>query len=552
MKKRLWTLVGSALGHLVLALLAVILVVYFLGVGQPGKAMMADLAREEITGTARVGHLHVDPLGGRAALIDLEVKTADGEPALSVGAVDVAAASLTESHFSRVAAQDVSLTLTQDDSGQWNLDGLMVEKPDTGPKESSPLQIDELSLERATVKVRLPDTEATVGPISIAGALDRPQGGAMGGHIDGRIDQLALTPLSPMGKGWLTGLTGSGDPLTLGPFSANVHWDENGVDIRSVEWLLGTLQFYLQGQIDLEALAGTLSLMATRDGKQVGSLLARRSNDDWAFSVQWSQLEFPGFSGDGVAMPALDLSGLTVSALPRQLSAKLNRFGIDDLPFDGGRIGGLSISGSLQFESTQRLDDLARGLEAGTATLADIVNAWQSGDAVFALIIEEIARGSQAIVAPLRLRVEVRRKEDQTLRANVSLALHPHGTITAELTADLRQREGRVPFVAQLHIDGLETTALLELLDVPGMLKGMVSGRLEGSLEVAGNDLASPTVKVPYCRFELSRKEGGDMVFRTPDNDQVWDLGAAPAFSFFSKELTFGDGKLIMEVVPQG
>jgi hypothetical protein len=248
----------------------------------------------------------------------------------------------------------------------------------------------------------------------------------------------------------------------------------------------------------------------------------------------------------------VEVSGLALSALPGQISLKLNRLSTPHLDLDGSHLAGISLSGSAQYESAQPLHDLAEKLISGEASVADVAANWVQGDAVLSLLIESVSNGDKEIIAPLRLRVEAKRTKDHKMRWTANLTLHPHGTIRAELTADLRNREGDVPYVAQLHIEGLQTEALLDLLAVPGMLRGMLAGRLEGSIEVAAHDLASTTVKVLHCRFDLSRAEGGDMVFRTPDDQQIWDFGVAPSFSFFSKELKFGDGKLVMQVQPKG
>ncbi len=552
MKRRLTRFVAGLMGHLLVLLAAVVLVVYFLGVGQTGQAMMVDLANRELNGSASLGQLQFDPLGRAATLFDLAVVTSDGEPALEVGSLEVTASSLTQRAFSRLALRDVSLSLRQGSDGRWNLDGLMKEGPKKAPQPAEMLRIDELLLSAGKLSLVTPELSLEAGPASARGTIDQPAGGFPGGHVDGRVERFSVASVNGAGSALLSGLTGETNPFLFGPLEWRLHWGEGTLDIRSVELSVAELLFYLQGQVDLRQLTGTLSLMATREGKEEGALLARREGEDWALSLHWSRLSLPGHAGGSGSIPGVELSGLALSALPTQFSVKLNRLGIDRLTLGQTALEELSVSGSVQYESIRLLHDLLPALASGSATVADLVASWRKGDVAFSLLIERILRDGQSLIAPARLRVEIRRTKDDKLQADVTLALHPHGSVTFSLTADLRQREGRLPFVAQLHIDGLETAALLELLDLPGMVRGMALGRLEGSIEIAGHDLREPTVKVPYCRFELRRKEGGDMVFRTPNDDQVWDLSTAPSFSFFTKELKFGSGKMVMEVVPQG
>ncbi len=552
MKRNTGARLGALLGHLMLLFSTLLLVTYFLGVGQPGRAMMTSLATDEINGVAEVGQVQLDPLSASAALLDIEVFTADGKPVARAASVEVSASSVTGDEFSKLTIRKPQVLLALDGEGRSNLDGLFVEKPDTGPKEPSGLRIDALTLEEAALSLTTPDLTLEVGPVTAIGAIDQPAGKAAGGQLQGRIEAFRLSPESEEMEDLIAGLVGSHSPLTIGPLDAQVHWGESNVDVRSVQLAWGALEFYLQGQVDYERLAGTLSLMGTRDGKQVGSLLVRRQGDDWAFSMQVAEASLPGRQGEALVVPAVELSGLALSALPGQVSLKLNRLSTPHIDLDGSQLGGISLSGSVQYESAQPLGDLAENLVSGEANISDITANWVQGDASLSLLVESISNGEREVVAPLRLRIEVKRTKDHKMRWTANLTLHPHGTIRAELTADLRNRDGYVPYVAQLHIEGLETEAFLDLLAVPGMLRGMVAGRLEGSIELAAHDLASTTVKVPHCRFDLARAAGGDMVFRTPDDQQIRDFGVAPSFSFFSKELKFGDGKLVMQVQPKG
>jgi hypothetical protein len=551
MKRRTGARLGALSGHLLLGLSTLLMVTYFLGVGQPGRAMITVLAAGEINGAAEVGQVQLDPLSASAALFDVEVRTADGKPAAKVGSVEVAASSLLGNEFSRLAVSKLQILLALDEEGRFNLDEFFVEKPDTGPKEPSGLRIDALSLEEAEVSLTTPDLMVEVGPVTAVGAVEQPVGQSLGGRVEGRIEAFRISPKSKKMEDLIGGIVGPQSPLVVGPLDAKVHWGEGNVDVRSVQLTWGSLELYLQGQVDYERLAGTLSLMGTRDGKQVGSLLVRRQGEDWAFSMQVSEANLPGRQGESLVVPTVELSGLALSALPGQISLKLNRFSTPHLDLDGARLAGISLSGSAQYESAQPLHGLVEKLASGKADVADVAANWVQGDAIISLLVESITKGDKERIAPLRFRVEAKRTKDDKMRWIANLTLHPHGTIRAELTADLSNREGFVPYVAKLHIDGLETEALLDLLPVPGLLHGMVTGRLEGSIELAAHDLASTTVKVPHCRFDLIRAEGDDMVVRTPDDQQIWDFGVAPSFSFFGKELKFGDGKLVMQVQPK-
>lgn len=552
MKGRLRALFGFYTAHLALLLWTLILVSYFLGIGQPGRALITVLAADEISGSAVVGHVQADPLGTTLALFDLEVRTADGKPVASVDAVEVTAASLIEQDFSRVSLRSPRLTVVMDEEGRFNLEGLFPDKPDTGPKEPSLLRIDAIRVEGAGVSLTTPDLALEVGPATVWGSVDQPAGALPGGHLEGRIGQLQLSPLSLAMEDLLAGLLGPQSPAVAGPIDFDVNWGDGNVDIRSVQMNWGPVELYLQGRVDYEQLAGTISLMATREGRQLGALLVRREGVDWAFSLQVSEAQLPGRRGGTLTVPAVELSGLALSALPGQASWKLNRLSIPHLDLGEAQLAEVSLSGSGQYESALPLHEMFSRVVAGTATIADLATNWRQGDAGLSLLIESVGKGERKLVAPLRLRVEAKRTADAKMRWTVDLSLHPHGTVRAELTADLRSRDGRVPYVAQLHVDGLETGALLELMAVPGMLRPMLAGRLDGSLEVASGDLASTVVKVPYCRFDLARAEGGDMIFRTPDDQQDWDFGVAPSFSFFSKEVKFGEGRLLMQVQPQG
>lgn len=552
MKSRTAFRIGSSVGHFLLPVFTLVLVTYFLGVGQPGRAMMTGLAADEVHGTTVVGRVQVDPLSASAALLDVEFRTPDGEPAVTVSAVEVAATSLLGNEYSKLSFRNLKLMVALDEDGKFNLEGLLVEKPPRAHKEPSGLRIDALAVEESSAFLVTPDLTLELGPVTAVGAIEELAGELPGGRMEGRIGTFKLSPRSPAMEDLLAGLTGAVRAATIGPLDAQVHWAAGNVDVRSVQLTWESVQLYLQGRFDYLRLAGTVSLMATRDGKQVGSLLVRREGEDWAFSMLVSEANLPGRQGNTLTIPEVELSGLSISALPGQVSFRLNRLGIPRLDLDGPTLTGVSLSGSVQFESAQPLLVLAEGLAAEELTISDVAASWQQGAAVLSLLIESVGNGERELVAPLRLRVEAKRTSDHRVRFAADLSLHPHGTIHAELTADLRHREGVVPYVAQLHIKGLETEALLDLLAVPGMLRGMLSGRLEGSLEVAAHDLASTTVKVPYCRFDLTRTDGTAMVFRTPDDQQTWDFGVSPSFSFFSKEVKFGDGKLVMQVQPQG
>ncbi len=552
MKRRIRALFGVCVGPTALLVSTLLLVSYFLGVGQPGRAMITALAGSEISGTAVVGQVQVDPFGTSVALFDLELWTADGVPAATAEAVEVTASSLFEKDFSKLAIRSPQLMIVMDEEGRSNLDGLFLTKPDTGPKEPSLLRIDAVKVEGAGVSFTTPDLTMDIGPITASGAIDQPAGKLPGGHFEGRIGELRLSPRSPVMADLLAGLLGPQSPAIVGPIDALVHWGDGNVDIRSVQMTFEPVELYLQGRVNYEQLAGTLSLMATREGRQVASLLLRREGTDWAFSMQVSEAHLPGRQGKVLAVPAVELSGFALSALPGQASFKLNRLSIPRLGLGDAQLAEVSLSGSAQYESVLPMHELVGRLVTGAATIADVATNWSSGDVTASLLIESVSKGERRLVAPLRLRVEAKRMRDDKMRWTADLSLHPHGSVRAEFTADLRTRDGLVPYVAQLHIDGLETEALLDLLAVPGMLRPMLSGRLDGSLEVASSDLSSATVRVSYCRFDLVRVEGGDMVFRTPDDQQTWDFGVAPSFSFFSKEVRFGDGRLVMQVQPQG
>ncbi len=551
MKGRIAARLAWAATHVAMGILAAVLVAYFLGVGTPGRALMAELAADELTGAASFGTLQLDPIGRALALTDIEVSDADGRPALSVGALEVASESLADRAFRRLTVQQARLHVRVDEQGHVNLAGLFREKERKEPPRPRPLRIEHLAVAETTVALETPDLALEVGPVTFGGSLSKEARGPSGGRAEATIEGFRLTPRSPRVADLLTGLLGAAKDYQAGPLVLRASWGGHSVDIEELSFHSAPVDLLARANVDWAALEGTLNLTLTREGREVGALLARRQGEDWAFSALLNEVTTPGFAGAQVVVPAVELAGLSLNALPAQLTARLNRASLDTLVLDGTTLSGVALSGEVHFESAEPLQSLLTTIQAGGGLHA-VAASWKQGNAALLLLVDSVRRGDDEVVAPLRLRVEAKRTRDHKLQAEVELALHPHGSVRGELTVDLRTRNGRLPWVGQLRIDGLETTALLQLLQLPGMLQPMLSGRLEGTLAVAGDDLANPVVQVRFCRFDLRRKEGGDMVFLTPDDQQKWDFSAEPSFSFFTKELKFGDGKLLMQVKPQG
>jgi hypothetical protein len=540
----------SITGQILLGLSTILLVIYFLGVSQPGRATVAWVVEGEIHGTADVGNVFLDPLSAAVTMTDLAIRDDQDRPVASVRSLQVIPEGVSPPLFKFLHLDGMKFSIYLDQDGRFSLESLFRDKEKKGNRRPKPLLLDRLLIGDSEVRLDTPFGSIEAGLVEVNAHVEAEPDQFPSGQGEAEIGRFILAPRDELVGVILEGLLGSAGPYSFGPLLAQASFGNDQVHIPELSLTFPAANLRIQGRLNPLLLEGRLALSVTSDGQDIASLLAERSADSWLFSTLVTQLTIPGLDDETWMVPQLELNGLSVNALPKTITCKLNRLSSPDVKLGELHLEETSLSANLHYEGSEPVDSYIAAVLGQDFPVDRFLAQWRKGKLSLSLLVSRIVLEKALVAAPLRVRLEALRTDDHKVHLTLSTTLHPHGSITAELRADLNTADGKTPFVATVTVKGLETETLVAAAGLPGFVRGMVTGRLDGRLEVVGHELAAGIVKVNHCRFDLTRKEGGNMVFRTPDDNQNWDFTKEPGFSLFTKEVKFGEGRLIMEVAP--
>lgn len=534
-------------GQVLQILSSLLLVVYFLGVSAPGRATVSWLAKDEIHGEAEVGSIAVDPVGGAYVAMDLSVLDRDAQPVVEVGGVELVADSLLDRTFSHLLVREAKLRVAVDEEGRVNL--LELKKHHGGPpSEPQGFRVESFLVDDSSAVIETPFADLELGPLTLKGTASETPPSLPQGEIEAHIARLSLHPRVPEVVETLLGLMGSDAPYEFGPVEGSARFSGGILELHELTFAFPGSRAYLLANVDVLGETGKASLTVTSGGKDAGALLVQLDEKEWAFSLLINVLDIPGGGGETVKVPRVEMNGLSLNAVPEHLTFKLNRLALDELLVDSYAATQLSTSSGFHFEGNHRLETLP-GVLAGQDGFWPAVEAlaaqWKKGSLTFSLLADKLRLREELLAAPLRFKVAGGPAGEGAITLEASLALHPHGTVTAGVVVDTENREGLRPYAVTIEVDGLNMKPVLAILDLPGMIAGMLQGTLSGRLNFGGLRLGDTVWHVTECSFDLDNP-GGGMEFVLPEKTQDWDMAAGIGFSFFTKEITFGAGKLKM------
>jgi len=536
-------------GEVLLYLSSFLLVFYFLGISAPGRATVSWLAQDEIHGAAEVGGVAVDPLGGSYVAVDLAVVDLENRPVVNVGGLEVVADSLLDKEFHRLLVREARVTVTVDEEGRVNL--LKLKKHKEGPPSApSGFRLDDITVNDSSVALETPFANVELGPVSVAGAASKVPTGTPQAEVKARIDRLSLVPQTPEIVQSLAGLFGPDTAYEFGPVEGSVRFRDGALQLKEVTFDFPGSRAHLVADIDVLNLTGRTSLTVVTDGRDAGALYAQRDAGGWALSLLVNTLDIPGGGGDSVKIPRVEMTGLSLNAVPEHFTFKLNRLAMDDLRVDAYSALGFSTSSTLHFEGRDKMDGLVSqlGEQDGLWLVLDsLASQWRKGNLTLSILSDRLRRGEKLLASPFRLKVSGGPDDKGVITLEASLNFHPHGGVRAQAVVEKVNREGRRPYAVTIEIDALNTKPVLAIVDPPGILAGMLKGTLSGRLSFNGNRISDSIWHVTECRFALEN-QGGGIDFLLPEKTQNWDMAAGIGFSFFAKEITFGAGKLKMVV----
>jgi len=539
----------TALTQTLQAVLSILLVVYFLGASNPGRAMVTSLAQEEIMGEAKVGGIALDPATQSLALYGIELTDADHRPAVKLGAVAVDLESLADRHLEKLSLAEAEVLIALDDRWQVNLARFLRPKPPRPKKKPRPFRVDHLTLADSTIRLETPVADLDVGPVDLQGHVIGRGGQFPDGELSTRIEAIQFQPHEPVTRDAVRGLLGTDGPYRFGPWHGRIGLADGRLRVDDMVFSFPGVQAHLAAQVGLLDLTGQLSVTVDSNGSKAGGFMVRLDPQGFALSLLVNFMRLPGARGETLCLPPVEVNGFSFNARPEHFALKLNRLSLEYLDLGNVSATGVSLNGSLDFEPRTPLDDLVEATAPASVweTLTLASEQWQEGELGLSLLVDRVSVGGLELARPLRLRVAGTPGDQPEVRLTARLALSPHGTARGEAVVHTGGKERKTPYEAWLHIKDLETTPILALFDLPGMLKGMLKGRLSGKIGLEADYLGAPVIRVRECTFLLER-EAGDLTFSIPSGEQVWDFSVDPEFSFFKKEIRFGEGRLLMSV----
>lgn len=542
---------GVVLAIVVLILVSLLLPVYFLASSRPGSAMVSGLVQDAMDGKAELDAIWLDPVDGLVGLSGLVLKDPHDRPVVQLGAAWVVPGSWDGTSVEKVRIHQAQLWVKMDEDGKMNLDGLFKEDSSSAPSTPEAFRLDDFGITDSGAVVDGPQGSVAVEGLNLSGSASETKEGVRSGNVDALIDQITVVPAAPDIKDYLGQLLESPDEPVIGPLSARADWNGDKVVLKQLSLSLGPVTVTGQGRLDAQTQLGEISLSARNDGEEAFSLSAHRSKDDWMVSAIVHRLAVPAARLADRLIPGVELTGLRLHALDKLLELSLNRLHIKQLKDEGLQVDGVSISSTLRYESNTPLADLGVVLSEETLPWKRVATAltnWKKGEWVFSMLIDDIVHAKTSLVRPLRLKVNAQPGKEDGFTLHGQLVLHPLGSIVLDFRVHKTDSKGRTPYSLVLTIDSLNLAPLVLAADLPGMVKRMGAGTLEGKIALYAEDLGAARVKVVECGFKLVRPDGGGVSASCPEGEQIWDFSEEPSFSYFTKEVKFGEGILKLEM----
>ncbi len=542
-------------GRLGLWLATLFLVLYFLGVAVAGPGIVVFAVEDEFLGGAEVGKLVVDPLSTAVTVTDLVLTDTEKNPVVQVGGVMAVAESVLDQQFTDLAVRGGKIRLAVDEEGRLNLLSLRREKPKKEPSEPKGFRVDRLSVGDFMVTFETPFADLEAGAVKANGWVRQEPGKQADASLDGGIARIVLTPKGPDSERILAALSGKSGPLELGPVVVNASVAGDRVDVADLQVDFDESKFTAWGFADLSTGIGKVLLTVMQKGQPNFSLLVNNSEGDPTVAFRLDRFSFPGVEAYGVSVPSLEGSGMSLSILPQHLSVLVNRFQAGPVDLGQAVVKGTSVSSELEYEGKEKLQTILDRVQASASPFDQVVQVlggWARGNLAFSLLLDDVSlKGGRLLARPLRFKTSGGPDKKGRIELKGELALHPHGGLTFSTIWLKPDRKGASAFMLEVSVDSLETASLLAAADVPAMIRRMFSGKLAGTLKLHGTWPGKPEVVVDECRFDLATDQGV-VTFKTPGTGEVWELEQSPEFSFLTREVKFGKGKLQMVMQAKG
>lgn len=543
-------MLGGVVVLVLLAVVSLLLPVYFVASSRSGSALLSGIMDSSIHGKARVNAVWLDPVDGLLGICDLEMSDGEGRPVVALGAAWVVPGAWDGSSVDRLRVDRARLWVRIDEDGKVNLDGFFKEEPG-GKPPSTPeaFLLKDFRISRSGAVVEGPLGTVKVDGFNLSGSVSETAQGVAAGNVEALLESVVLSPATKDVSDYLSVLLGASS--TLGPLAGGAHWDAGHVELHNLSLAVAGALLTADGHLDTGTREGRLNMSARQGEDELFSLAAHRSAKDWGLSAMVNRLALPAGRLADRTIPAVELSGLRVNAYGELLEVTLNRLSVSQVQDKGTKLDGLSVSSSLRFESATPLEELAGTLSRQADpwdSTAAVLSNWKKGEWIFSLLIDDVAQGETSLIHPLRLKANARPVDDGGVKLHGQLVLHPLGSVTLDFQVHKKDREGRLPYSLELTIDSLDLATLVAAADLPGMVKRMASGTLNGKISLFAEALGASRVKVSECHFKLVRPDGGSVTGACPPGDQIWDFSEAPSFSYFTKEVKFGEGVLKLEM----
>lgn len=546
--KRVAFRTGGASAFLGLGAASLLLLAYFLGVSNPGRSYLSGLAQEEIHGEAEIGGIEADPVDGSVALVNVSVRDRHSEPVLEVDGFYAVPAAFEPPVFERLTLDGGKLYISLDEQGRFNLDTLFKSSgPSTKPSKPDVFSLSEVSVSDFNLVLTTPFLDLDVGPVRGNGFAWQKADGSRAGTVDATIQTLSAQPKLKELAAYTAAALGQAGPLALGPLEGVVDWVGPKVVLRRFRLGLRGLELVVRGEVDVDTLLGEVAVALRREGVDIASVAAQSAADGWTLSGVVNSVALPRTPLSGIEIPGLTLEGAAFSATGQVASLSLSRLFVDGFEQDDIAVKGVAVSGSLRFLAAAPFAALVPKLEQVKGEwerISYLLGAWDKGEFVLSVLVDELGVRGESLAQPVRVKVNARPEPEGSVGASLHLALHPLGTIKAEVTLMAAVDSGRSPYRVTVRVDALDLGPLVAAADPPMMLKRMMSGTLNGGITFRGSGLGSPVIVVKECRFDLANEGGGGVVIWCPAGEQEWDLSVDPDVSLFKKEVTFGKGKL--------
>lgn len=537
---------GDWAASIALRLATLLLVLYFLGVAVAGPGIVSYAVEDEFLGGAEVGALVVDPLGTAVTVTDFTLTDTEKNPVVQVDGILAVADSIVDQQFTDLAVGGGRVRLALDEEGNLNL--LALKRPKKkGPHKPSGFRVDRLSVGDFAVTLETPFADLEAGPLKVTGWVNQEPGRQADGKVDGEVARVLLTPKGADAERVLEALTGKPGPFELGPVLVVAGVSGDRVELPDLRVDLAESELSVWGWADLSAGIGKAVVSILEQGKPNFSLLVDNSEADPTVALRLERLDFPGVDAYGVAVPSVEVRGMSASLLPQHLSILVNRLQAGRIDLGEAVVKGTSVSSELEYEGREKLRplfDRVSGAASAGEQAASVLAGWARGSLMLSVLLDEVAlTGGRLVARPLRLKVSGGPDKKGRVEIRGEVTLHPHGGLEVDAVWLKPNREGASGFVLEVRVESLQTEALLAAADVPAMLRRMFSGRLQGKLRLHGVWPGKPEVVVDECRFDLT-SEQGVVTFKTPGTGEVWELQNPPELSFLTREVKFGKGKL--------